>query len=61
VSEKVAQVINTGEAMELQPINNLTTVAFRALKNFGTSSEGDCNSKFIRAQQISNTSNWEGF
>jgi len=46
--------------MELQPINKLTTAAFRAFKNFNTSSEGDCSSEHIRAQQVSDTSGWEG-
>jgi len=47
--------------MEPQLFNKLTTTAFRAFKFFGTSSEGDCNSEHIRAQQVSDTSNWEGF
>ena len=29
--------------------------------HFGTSSEGDCNSDLIMAQQVSNASKWEGF
>jgi len=41
--------LNAGEAMKPQPINKLTTVAFRAFKIFGTSSEGNCNLELISA------------
>jgi len=42
-------------------INSFTTVGFRAFKNFGTSSDGNCNTELISAEQVSNVSNWEGF
>ena len=47
--------------MESQLINNFATVAFRAFKDFGTSSEGDCNTELITTEQVSNTGNWERF
>jgi len=37
------------------------TAAFRAFENIGTSSQGDCDSELISAQQVSDASNWEGF
>jgi len=44
-----------------QPVNMLPTAAFRAFENIGTSSHGNCDSELIRAQQVSDASNWEGF
>jgi len=37
---EAARILNTQEAMEPQPINKLTTAAFRVLKIFGTSQFG---------------------
>ena len=47
--------------MEPQFINNFAAAAFCAFKDFGTSLEGNCNTKLIRTEQVSNTGNWEGF
>jgi len=47
--------------MEPKLINNFAAAAFCAFKDFGTSSEGDCNTELIRAEQVSNTGNWERF
>jgi len=47
--------------IEPQLINNFAAAAFCAFKDFGTSSEGDCNTELIRAEQVSNTGNWERF
>jgi len=47
--------------MEPQLINNFATAAFCAFKDFGTSSEGNCNTELIRTEQVSNTDNWERF
>jgi len=53
MSGEVACVLNAGEAMKKpQPVNKLTTVAFRAFKNFGTSLEGNCNLELIRLQGV---------
>ena len=46
--------------MKTQPVNKLATAAFRAFENTGTSSQGNCDSELIRAQQVSDISNWEG-
>jgi len=35
-----------------QPVNKLTTAAFCAFENIGTSSQGDCDSELIRAQTL---------
>jgi len=43
--------------MEPYLINRFTTAAFRACNNFGNSSEGNCNTELIRAEQVSNISN----
>ena len=43
--------INAGEAMKPQPVNKLPTAAFHAFENIGTSSQGNCGSELIRAQQ----------
>jgi len=58
---EAACILSTGESMESQLINNFATVAFRAFKDFGTSSEGDCNTELITTEQVSNTGNWERF
>jgi len=59
---EAAWIFNTGEAMmEPQLINNFAAAAFRAFKDFGTSSEGNCNTELIRTEQVSNTGNWERF
>jgi len=42
-----ACIFSTGEAMETQLINNFVAAAFCASKDFGTSSEGDCNTELI--------------
>ena len=52
---------STGEAMVTQLINNFVAAAFCAFKDFDTSSEGDCNTELIRAEQVSNVGNWERF
>ena len=35
-----------------QPVNKLTTAAFCAFENIGTSSQGNCNSELIRASRF---------
>ena len=57
---EVACIFSTGEAMEPQLINNFATAASWAFKDFGTSSEGDCNAELIRTEPVSNTGNWIG-
>jgi len=47
--------------MNPQPVNKLPAAAFRAFENIDTSSQGNCNWELIRARQISDASNWEGF
>jgi len=47
--------------MESQLINNFAAAAFCAFKDFGTSSEGDCNTELIGTEQVSNAGNWERF
>jgi len=47
--------------METQFINNFAAAEFCAFKDFGTSSEGECSTELIRAQQVSNVGNWERF
>jgi len=59
--EAACILINAGKAVKPQPVNKLPTAAFRALENIGTSSQGNCDSELIRAQQVSDASNWEGF
>jgi len=59
--EAACSIFSTGEAMEHQLINNFSAAAFRAFKDFGISSEGDCNTELIRTKQVSNASNWERF
>ena len=61
MSGKVARILNAGEAVKPQPVNKLPTAAVRAFENIGTSSQGSCDSELIRAQQVSDASNWEGF
>ena len=61
MSGYAARILNAGEAMKSQPVNKLTTAAFCAFENVGTSSQGNCNSDLIRAQQVSDASDWEGF
>ena len=58
---KAACIFRTGEAMEPQFINDFATAASWAFKDFGTSSEGDCNTELIRTEQVSNTGYWERF
>ena len=41
--------------MEPQLINNFAAAAFCAFKDFGISSEGDCDMEVIRTEQVSNT------
>jgi len=48
-------MFSTGEAMEPQFINNFAAAAFCTFKDFGTSSEGDCNTELTRTDQVSNT------
>jgi len=60
MSGEAAHILNAGEAMKPQPVNKLPTAAFRAFENIGTSSQGNCDSELIRAQQVSDASNWEG-
>ena len=51
--------------MEPQLINKFAATSFGAFQDFGTSSEGDCNTELIRTEQVSNTQcytgNWECF
>jgi len=61
MSGEAARILNAGEAMEPKPVNKLTTAAFRTFENIGTSSQANCDSELIRAQQVSRASNWEGF
>jgi len=49
MSGEAAFILTSGEAMKPQPVNKLTTAAFRAFENIGTSSQGDCDSELIRA------------
>jgi len=58
---EAARILNAREATEPQPINKISTAAFCGFKIFDTSSEGDCNSEFTRAQQVSDACHWEGF
>jgi len=60
MSGEAARFLNAGEAMKPQTLNKLTTAAFHALENIVTSSQGDCDSELIRAQEVSDASNWEG-
>ena len=48
MSGDVAPILDAGKAMKPQLVNKLATAEFRAFKNFGTSSEGNCNSELIR-------------
>jgi len=61
MSGEAARILNAGKAMESHPVNKLTTPAFRVFENIGISSQGNCDSELIRAQQVSDASNWEGF
>ena len=61
MSGEAACILNAGEAMKPQPVNKLPTASFRAFENIGTSSQGNCDSELIRAQQVSDAGNWEGF
>ena len=61
MSGEAARFLSAGEAMKPQPVNKLLTAAFRAFENIGTSSQGNCDSELIRAPQVSDASNWEGF
>jgi len=49
LGKRPAFLINAGEAVKPWPVNKLPTVAFPAFENIGTSSQGNCNSKLIRA------------
>jgi len=49
---EAACIFSTGEAMEPQLINNFAAAAFCAFKDFGTSSEGDCNTELIRLSKF---------
>jgi len=61
MSGKAACILNAGEAMKPQPVNKLPTAALHAFANIGTNSLGNCDSELIRAEQVSDASNWEGF
>jgi len=61
MSGEAARILNVREAMKPQPVNKLPAAAFRAFENISTSLQGNCDSELIRAQQISDASNWEGF
>jgi len=50
MSGEAAHILNVVEAMKPQHVNKLTTAAFRAFENIGTSSEGNCNSEHISDQ-----------
>jgi len=58
---EAACIFRNGEAMDSQLINNFAAAEFCAFKDFGTSSEANCNTELIRAEQVSNTGNWERF
>ena len=51
----------SGRVFIVALINHFAVAAFCALKDFGTSSEGDRNTELIRTEQVSNASNWECF
>jgi len=61
MSGEAARILNAGEAVKPQPVSKLPTAAFRAFENIGISSQSNCDSELIRAQQVSDASNWEGF
>ena len=61
MSREVACIFRAEDCMEPWLIKSFTAVAFCALKKFGTSSEGNCNTELIRAEQVSNSGSWEGF
>jgi len=63
MSREATRILNAGEAVKPQPVNKLPnpTPAVRVFENIGTSSQGNCNLELIRAQQVSDASNWEGF
>jgi len=54
-------IFSTGKAVEPQLINNFAAAAFSAFKDFGTSSEDDCNTELIKTEKVSDTGNWECF
>jgi len=58
---ETACVFSEEEPMQPQLINNFAIAAFCAFRNFGTRSEDICNTELIRAEQVSNVANWEGF
>jgi len=51
MSWEAARILNVGETMKPQAVNKLTTAAFRAFENIGTSSQGNCDSELIRQQE----------
>jgi len=61
MSGETACVFDTGVAIESQLTTIFAVAAFCAFEDFGTGLEGDCNTEFIRAEQISNIGNWESF
>ena len=48
MSWEVTCIFSTGEAIEPKLINNFAAAAVCAFKDFGTSSEGDCNTELSR-------------
>jgi len=61
MSGAAAHILDAEEAVKPQAVNKLPTEAFCAFENIGTSWQGNCNSELIRAQQVPDASNWEGF
>ena len=61
MSGEAARILIAGEAMKPQPVIKLTTMVVPAFENIGTSLQGNCDSELIRAQEVSDASNWEGF
>ena len=47
--------------MQPELIKDFAAAAFCAFENFGTGSEGSCNTELISAEQVSNAGNWELF
>ena len=48
MSGEAACILNAGEVMKPQPVNKLTTAAFRVFEDIGTSLQGYCNSELSR-------------
>jgi len=61
MSGKAACVFSAGETMQPQLIKGFAAAASCAFENFGTGSEGSCNTELISAEQVSNAGNWELF